>query len=295
MVAYAASGLVWAVDVYLLLSLLLGYASHKLFKRYWLVGRHWLNLLNLFFAGGILLAAGTNPGIYKQARFRAAIGYLAFFKWMWFLDQIRLIEPIGMRVLPITTTMLSVVPFSGVLLVCVLGAANMLFALDMNARSFMECFVEMYHLTVLGEVDLEALTGDTNPIQRIEWLTVIMTFLIYLVLTNLFIAVLCHSYEIAAKRARQDLVRNRAASVLEQFAIREGIRTTFCPQRARLLRSRRRSLLQRVESSRSLQRMSNSSTSNTLNSLHKLKTSKDISIHEDDAFVWVATDSSKED
>jgi len=106
----------------------------------------------------------------------------------------------------------------------------------------------MYHLTVLGEVDMDRLGNPDGAVLNwaLKWLTVVMSFVIGLVLTNLFIAVLCHSYTVAAECARQDLVWSRAASVLEQFAIREGIMTTFCPRRARTVRNRRNSVIQRV-------------------------------------------------
>jgi len=274
---YVASAFVWAVDVYLQLSLLIGYASNHLIKRYLLVPRHWINVLNLVFAGSTLCAAGTSVVVPSTPLFRLALGYLAFFKWVWFLDQIRLIEAVGLRVLPITTTMFSAVPFTCVLLLYLLGAANMYFAIDIDSRDFMECFIQMYHLTVLGEVDMDRLGNPDGAVLNwaLKWLTVVMSFVIGLVLTNLFIAVLCHSYTVAAECARQDLVWSRAASVLEQFAIREGIMTTFCPRRARTVRHRRDSAMRRVFTER------NFSPAN------------EISVN--NAYVWVARVSSDED
>jgi len=298
--AHTTACIVWGVGVFLHGLLIVGYISNGLIMRYLCGWRHWLEVLNLTLAGCTVFVASNSIEISTSGLFRLALGIVCLFKWMKFLDQLRLIKAIGLRVLPIKTAMRSVGPFSGVLLIYLLGATNLYFALAIDTQDyhFMRCLMKVYHLAVIGEFEISELSGasdlrfvaaadgslqeaEADPAEYhwvMQWFTVVTSFVISVVLMNLFIAMLCHSYTLATQRVREDLLRDRAAAVLEQFAMREGVMTAFCPRRAKSIRRRRHSNMQQVYSVRSARRQ---------------PTPPEVLAEMNDAHVWVAIASSK--
>jgi len=63
---------------------------------------------------------------------------------------------------------------------------------------------------------------------QVRVMMVVVTFLLGLSMMNLFIAMLCLSYEVAAQQAKRKFMQCRAVIVLDQTAERTGIGRMFC-------------------------------------------------------------------
>eukprot|EP00928_Gymnodinium_smaydae_P058963 TRINITY_DN4217_c0_g5_i1.p1 TRINITY_DN4217_c0_g5~~TRINITY_DN4217_c0_g5_i1.p1 ORF type:complete len:933 (-),score=111.95 TRINITY_DN4217_c0_g5_i1:379-3177(-) len=176
--------------------------------------------------------------------YNIALGILVFVKWMRLLMSLRLIESIGMRILPITTTMWDVGPFCAVLAVYLIGSANMYYALGIH--SFPRCFLIIYRMVVLGDVDLnemENVWGSDMHIEEVDGRTAILqtvsasteyyyvvrammlfiSFVMGLSMMNLFIAMLCLSYANATEVATTAFMKSRALAMIDHYAYRSGL------------------------------------------------------------------------
>mmetsp|Transcript_27823 Transcript_27823/g.64862 ORF Transcript_27823/g.64862 Transcript_27823/m.64862 type:complete len:244 (-) Transcript_27823:180-911(-) len=183
-------------------------------------------------------------------RYGTLLGILVFLKWMRFLIYLRQIRSVGMRILPITTTMFDVGPFCLVLFVYLIGSVNMYYALGI--KSFQDSAIMIYRLVVLGDLNLDEFEGvfatqmslqdDGSILQTtsekteyywaVRLLIVVVSFFVGLLMMNLFVAMLCLSYSQAAEGAWLSFMRSRANIVLDQHAIRVGMEIVFCPRRA---------------------------------------------------------------
>eukprot|EP00928_Gymnodinium_smaydae_P033101 TRINITY_DN23808_c0_g1_i2.p1 TRINITY_DN23808_c0_g1~~TRINITY_DN23808_c0_g1_i2.p1 ORF type:complete len:684 (-),score=57.86 TRINITY_DN23808_c0_g1_i2:408-2459(-) len=183
----------------------------------------------------------------SEFSFNIALGILVFIKWMRLLMSLRLIESIGMRILPITTTMWDVGPFCAVLAVYLIGSANMYYSLGIH--SFPRSFLIIYRMVVLGDVDLNEMeniwdsnmelvdAGRNHSIimqsvpESTEYYYVVRAFMLFisfvmgLSMMNLFIAMLCLSYANAMEVATKAFMKSRALAMIDHFAYRSGVRT----------------------------------------------------------------------
>eukprot|EP00928_Gymnodinium_smaydae_P039136 TRINITY_DN26803_c0_g4_i1.p1 TRINITY_DN26803_c0_g4~~TRINITY_DN26803_c0_g4_i1.p1 ORF type:complete len:966 (+),score=81.75 TRINITY_DN26803_c0_g4_i1:48-2945(+) len=210
--------------------------------RFWLFDGFVLSLT------GVVVQQTYAHGLTAKAypAYNICLGVLVFIKWMRLLMSLRLIESIGMRILPITTTMWSVGPFCAVLAVYLLGSANMYYALGIH--SFTKCFLIVYRIVVLGDMDLyemENVWGSNLEIVDDNGRTIIqqsvpvateyyyvvrammlfVSFVMGLAMMNLFIAMLCLSYAAATESARKAFMRSRALAMIDHYAYRAGVRT----------------------------------------------------------------------
>jgi len=251
MASSISAAVVWAVSVFFEVAQAIGYVSSSLTKRYLATPRYWFDLVVL----GMTFA--TIIGIWQlgldaadSALFNTILGTLVFLKWMGFLIYLRQIRSVGVRILPITTTMFDVGPFCLVLCVYLIGSVNMYYAL--GVQSFQESAITIWRLVVLGDLDLNELEGvfpseftllDDGTIRQDEsartkyyWavrvIVVTVSFIVGVLMMNLFVAILCLSYSRAAEKAWLSLMRSRANIVLDQHAIRVGMEIVFCPRRA---------------------------------------------------------------
>jgi hypothetical protein len=115
-----------------------------------------------------------------------------------------------------------------------------------------ESFLLIYRLAVLGDFDITELEHKTTPETRVyiqegmkqgiistqttflspygdQWysvrlMLVVVSFMIGVLIMNLFIAVLCSSYDSAASIAQECFMQSRANIVLDQVAVRKGYR-----------------------------------------------------------------------
>merc|ERR1712079_232347 len=98
------------------------------------------------------------------------LGILLFLKWFRMLIYLRQIKVVGLHILPITSTMWDVGPFLLVLGVYVLASVNLLYALRNNYDPW-ECFLLIYRLVVLGDMDITELEHRAKPLEMVDLAT----------------------------------------------------------------------------------------------------------------------------
>lgn len=246
---------VWAVAVTLEISQAVGYIVNNLHRRYFTSTRYWFDWIVCFTTGMVILFTGLlGEKADESPQYSTVLGVLVFLKWMRLLISLRQLRTIGLRILPITTTMWDVGPFCGVLSVYIVGSVNMYYALGINNLG--ESFMLIYRIVVMGDVDLYELEGVFNPSMRVgadgvisqsapeqteyyvvvRVMLVVISFVMGLSMMNLFVAMLCLSYSQAAENAWFSFMQSRAGIVLDQHAIRLGLRRMggmFCVCRRR--------------------------------------------------------------
>jgi len=237
--------------------------------------RHWFDVLVLILTGSFIFAL-WNPrkGLIESDEIATLLGIILFLKWFRFLTYLRQFEVIGRHILPITSTMLQVGPFLLVLGVYLLASTNLYWAFR-NDYNVFECFLLIYRLAVLGDFDISELEHKNTPTTRLDsnrgtistdstvlsvyddaWysvrlMLVVVSFMIGVLIMNLFIAVLCSSYDLAASVAQECFMQSRANIVLDQIAVRTG-RSCFgnnaCQRRLKRKQAMPESMRDAVES-----------------------------------------------
>merc|ERR1712008_36419 len=225
------SAVIWLMALFFEVFQFVGYWSDKSTTRYWRSPRHWFGILVVAMTG-LFVVIFMIPGeeaLVNQGEFSAAMGVLLFLKWFKMLVYLRQYESIAVRTLPITSTMWNVGPFLLVMAVYVFASVNMFYALQ-NGYDLLECFVFMYRLEGLGDFTIAHLQKTTEPSVEVAYYHVVnfmvvgLTFVIGVTMMNLFVAVLCVAYDEAAKNAAIAFTESRANIVLDQHAIRKGIK-----------------------------------------------------------------------
>jgi hypothetical protein len=238
------SAIIWLVAVVLEIMQFLGYAANGLMKRYLMTPRYWIDFAVLIMTGYfiyIFLMDSRGMNI-KETAFSTVLGILLFLKWFRMLVHLRQFEVVGVRILPITSTMWDVGPFLLVLVVYVLASVNLLYALRNNYSSW-ECFLLIYRLVVMGDMDITELEHRAKPLEIVDLATgeirsinthteyrgvvsivaVVLSFVIGVTMMNLFIAMLCLSYEEAAHHVNLTFAKSRVNIVLDQHAVCYGL------------------------------------------------------------------------
>jgi len=236
--------IIWLVAMFFEVVQMLGYVSNGLARRYLTSGRHWFDFVVVLLTGAVSIALlRLKEDSSKEPNFCTALGVLVLCKWMRFLIYLRQIKAIGIQILPITQAMWDIVPFLIVLSIYLLATVNMFFALN-NGHSFGDCFLLIYRLVVLGEADVSELENQDAPQVTVDLMTgdvvqsdsartsnfivvrimmVVASFVIGVSLMNLFLAMLCVSYDAAHRAADLSFMRSRARIVLDQHAVRVGL------------------------------------------------------------------------
>jgi hypothetical protein len=260
-ISIALAYMVCAVGVILDISQTLGYLRSGLIDRFLASSVDWFNRCILLLNIAIILAThrmGVEAG--QQFLYCTALGCVLFLKWIRLLVALRQVKAVGLRILPIMDTMLDVGPFSIVLAVYMLAATSAYYAL--GRYDFLSCFIILYKMAVMSEVDLYEFEGVYNPSMRVVnstgvieqvmpsrteyWLVtrlimLIISFVVGISMMNLFVAVLCISYAKAHEKAEQAFTRSRACIVLDLHSIRVGfqsLQAAFCIRRSRVLTQR---------------------------------------------------------
>merc|ERR1712032_107975 len=174
--------------------------------------------------------------------FCAAFGVLVFCKWNRFLVYLRQIEVVGVQILPITQTMWDMGPFLLVFSLYFAASVNMFYALN-TGHTFMQCFMQVYQLVVLGNAEASDLANADDPQVTVDLISgavlqsdppdaqyllvvrimlIFVSFVIGVSLMNLFLAMLCLTYENAHHQAHLSFQRSRTKIVLDQHAVRLG-------------------------------------------------------------------------
>merc|ERR1712129_217347 len=155
---------------------------------------------------------------------------------------------IAVHTLPITSTMWNVGPFLIVMAVYLFASVNLFYALC-NNYGLEDCFILIYKLVVLGDLDLEELEhkteqpGTTQYFHVVRIMVVGLSFLIGVTMMNLFIAVLCKAYGDAVTTVQLTFMESRTSNILDQRAIRKGVKhvkTCLCRRRNRIKEERDR-------------------------------------------------------
>jgi hypothetical protein len=245
---------IWSFAFCLQFIQILGYIDFGLSGRFFKSSVHWFNMMFLFLRGlVIILVYILRLNATDHDVFRTAFGVVIYLKWTKTLMSFRQIKSVAIRILPITTTMFDVGPFVCVLAVYLLAFANMYYALGF--WSFEQSFMLIYRLGIVGDFDMGTLerlgapvlkldpetreintmSAMTTPLHHIVNLLFIMvTFIMTVTMMNLFIAMLCLSYSMAADKAVQGFLRSRACIVLDLHAIRFGAKRLWkCERRRR--------------------------------------------------------------
>jgi len=241
--AVALAALVWAFGIVLDCVQLLGYLHADMLFHVLASGVAWFNRCVRLLTGGVILAT-FKLGLRGVDDFRycTALGMILFLKWVRVLMALQQIKAVGLRVLPITNTMLHVGPFFIVLAFYLMASTTGYYA--SGRYDFFDSFYILFKLAVLGEVEDGEFEGVFSPkmhivngnfVQQskadrtdyyfiIRIFVVFISFLINVSMMNLFIAILCVSYAHAREKAEQAFVRSRAHTVLDLHAIRQGLR-----------------------------------------------------------------------
>eukprot|EP00403_Amphidinium_massartii_P006076 CAMPEP_0178375862 /NCGR_PEP_ID=MMETSP0689_2-20121128/3109_1 /TAXON_ID=160604 /ORGANISM="Amphidinium massartii, Strain CS-259" /LENGTH=937 /DNA_ID=CAMNT_0019995873 /DNA_START=142 /DNA_END=2956 /DNA_ORIENTATION=+ len=234
----------WVLEQLLYLAQLCGYWASDLLCRYMFSAGNWLDEVRILAGGGVLVAIlrfGCEATDHPE--FNAVLGALIFLRWMKVLYSLRPLKVIGLRILPIMSTMLEVWPFFAVLSMFLLGFVNAYYALGI--QDFDEAFMTSFKLIAMQEVDLNAMSGvqpeqlivgDTietlQPPRRdyyyiVRVLVVLGTFIIGISLMNVLIAVLCTSYQKASSNAWREFIRTRADAAIDNHTIWIGIKAVL--------------------------------------------------------------------
>mmetsp|Transcript_17691 Transcript_17691/g.41528 ORF Transcript_17691/g.41528 Transcript_17691/m.41528 type:complete len:865 (+) Transcript_17691:110-2704(+) len=234
-----------------------GYLSCGLGRRYLRRPGTTFNVLAILMSAGIIAEMRVlGFEVTSDPRFCIALGSVIFAKWMRFLFSVAQVKSMGLRILPITSTMWEALPFCVVLLMCLLASTSFYFALGI--LSFPECFVILYRIYALGDVDLFEMENTWAPrlslppaqqepqrpmgglvIEQdaptqthyywvVRVMMVVLSFIVGVSMMNLFVAVLCRSYVKAAEGAMLSFMRNRACVVLDMHAVRLGLSLLCC-------------------------------------------------------------------
>lgn len=142
---------------------------------------------------------------YTDASLRACLGLVVFLRWMQSIYNLCQFKYIGLRVLPITSTMHRIGPFVVLTVVCILGIANLWLATGLD-QSPWETVMSTYVLVVLGEFwNSKSMKEMPAGVGRVimELTLAFTSFFMTVSLMNLYIAILCNAYiECVAKRQR---------------------------------------------------------------------------------------------
>jgi predicted nucleic acid-binding Zn ribbon protein len=209
----------------------------------------WLDLLVIlataYLLGDILVE--EIEGL-RNPSFATVMGMVVFVKWIRILVNLSTFRPIGIAVLPIIETIFDIGPFLFVLLMFMLGATNMYYAL--NLYSIENAFILVYRAVTLGDVNLlewervpaefaEAeIVNGSNPVLEVtpeatanfyivRLFMVIITFLLGLSLMNLFIAMLTVSYGVSFEAAEKTYQRFRFHMVIGEEAIQNSMQRIY--------------------------------------------------------------------
>jgi len=239
--------LVWSLAMYMELSQILGFICTGLGRRYLASPRHWFDL-TLVVMTGVVSFALLDKSVAQDNTFCTAFGALVFCKWTRFLVDLRQIEAVGIEILPITDTMWDIGPFLLVFSVYFLASVNMFYALN-TGHSFIQCFMQVYQLVVLGSGNSATLANTDAPKMTMDLITgavfhsappeagnlfvvrvmlIFVSFVIGVSLMNLFLAVLCVAYTQARNKAHLSFMRSRTKVVMDQHAIRAGAARIGC-------------------------------------------------------------------
>mmetsp|Transcript_105584 Transcript_105584/g.293983 ORF Transcript_105584/g.293983 Transcript_105584/m.293983 type:complete len:221 (-) Transcript_105584:138-800(-) len=181
--------------------------------------------------------------------YRIVLGTCVFLKWMRLLFSLRQLESVGLKILPILTTMWDVKPFVGVLSLYFIGSVNMLYALGLH--SLENAFLIIYRLVVLGDMDLnewenqstlrleadlsgqlvQVIPEGTSFRVASRMMMIFVSFVMGVSMMNLFVAMLCNSYADALQQAPMAVLRCRAKIVLDHQALKTGLRVLSCHTR----------------------------------------------------------------
>merc|ERR1712217_83170 len=92
-------------------------------------GFDWFNRCLLLLTGGVVIATiDLGLDATKYGAYCTALGVILFLKWIRVLMALRQIKAVGLRILPITDTMLNVGPFTVVLAVYMLASTTWYYA-----------------------------------------------------------------------------------------------------------------------------------------------------------------------
>jgi hypothetical protein len=168
----------------------------------------------------------------NREEFRIPFGIVVYLSWTKALISFRQLKFVALRILPITSTMWDVGPFVCVCFVYLLAFVNMYYA--MGFYPFHQAFMIMYRLGILGDFDMLALENRGNSMGSkpevssmhhvVQLMMIFMTFVMTVTMMNLFIAMLCLSYDKAAQNAETAFLKSRAYTILDLHAMYIGAR-----------------------------------------------------------------------
>eukprot|EP00928_Gymnodinium_smaydae_P011725 TRINITY_DN14299_c0_g2_i1.p1 TRINITY_DN14299_c0_g2~~TRINITY_DN14299_c0_g2_i1.p1 ORF type:complete len:929 (+),score=117.25 TRINITY_DN14299_c0_g2_i1:38-2824(+) len=236
--------LVFLLVLFLHLLQFVGYCSSGLLSRILLTPGFWMTNSVIFLTGTcVYVVAAWNFEAKESVEFCTSLGVIIFIKWMRLLVSLSTLKSVGLRILPITSTMLDIGPFCAVMGVYLVGSTNMYYALGIY--NFPRCFLIIYRLVVMADVDPNELENvwpsqmnlqDNGYISQsvspgseyyvvVRLMLIFFSFVIGLTMMNLFVAVLCLAYDKAARNADFAFARNMARLLLDHEAMRIGARS----------------------------------------------------------------------
>jgi len=271
---------------------MLGYVTRGLTRKYVTAKVNWLDWASVLLRGSVLIVTLRYGFEAKHdPAFCTVLGVVVGIAWSQLLVCARQVKSVGMRILPITSTMWDIGPFCAVLMVYLFGATNMYYSLDIH-NSLWDCFLIIYRMVALADFTFPEIEGvlhtpelsiaaDNATIHQaarepteyrevLQVMIVALTVVIGLSMMNLFIAMLCLSYSEAYARAPLEFMRTRADLSVDYHAMALGANSVCCCWRHRRVRFGRTN--SRHDSS--LGSRDSDTTQSTLDSMRSVSSSK---------------------
>lgn len=225
---------VWALAAFNKVFTAVGYQSEGLSAEYLRSKRHLLETVGVLLTGSVIFWTLEEPAL-DNAWYRGMLGLSAFLTWVRFLVSLGQFRGVGVRILPLLSTIWDLGPLLAVVAVYLAGSANLLYCLNVPVLSDAVLFT--YRLAVTRDVDLEAKVEEGEVEEAFE--AFVVPFVVFvklglgIFLMNLFTAVLCARYSAALHLAPLTFMQLRARRVLDRLAQYRGRRVLFCRQRRR--------------------------------------------------------------
>mmetsp|Transcript_12237 Transcript_12237/g.28529 ORF Transcript_12237/g.28529 Transcript_12237/m.28529 type:complete len:1107 (+) Transcript_12237:52-3372(+) len=260
MIVVVLCGILLAAEQLFETAQFVGYSASHLAQRYLFSWVNWIDEVRIVSSAVIItLILIEGRSVKDNEVFGCVFGTVVFSRWMTVLYALRAVRGIGLRILPIMTTMWEVGPFTGVLFMYLCGFVNMYYAFGL--QDLVDSFVSIFQIVIMGEVDLAELEA-TQSLARVHLdrnstlsviedvdagrspyyyivraMLVLTSFVMGVSLMNVFIAVLCISYEKASKHSWREFVRTRADIALDHQTMVIGLRSMRCFGRKDKMRS----------------------------------------------------------
>mmetsp|Transcript_27793 Transcript_27793/g.86505 ORF Transcript_27793/g.86505 Transcript_27793/m.86505 type:complete len:563 (+) Transcript_27793:2-1690(+) len=159
-----------AVLLFLELARLLGYVAYGLLRRYVSSVSRWYENITLLGMGAIVVLLLVKDGdrLRGKLQFKITLGAILAMTWMRLLSSLRVVEAVGRRIAPMSTTIAEAGPFMVVLLCFLAGSISWYHTLGIS--QLFESGVILYRLVMLGDIDPYEMENKWAPEMKLPGL-----------------------------------------------------------------------------------------------------------------------------